>query len=298
MKTKPFDEKFLAIIGNEDKQIYVLKRVLNNCDRKLLNLDDVKDFIYLVEVLNSVQKAIDIRNASKLCECSLHTYECSPLKIRDVYEYNWKDILFTFETAPHVFTPIFPLDKFKRETMGFEPAEEEVLNVLGINPEKVKDMFVTDSEGDYELVYIDCGENFNGANFTVLRDKTNGKYFVPQNGGAYPLKMTEVHSYVYAEIDGEKVKEEQTMLTTKNKMKTIDDITKRRLVWLNNSGYENLAGEKIFDGISFVWAKGHTLCVRSQKDIENSEWNKSYIAIYSNKEDVEPTKFYSQYRLA
>lgn len=297
MKTKPFDEKFLAIIGNEDTQINVLKRVLNNDDEKFLNLNDVKDFIYLVNVLNSVQKAIDIRNASKLCKCSLNTYKCSPLIIKDVYEHIWEKFVNICESTPNLFAPYFSVSAFLSNIKGFEPAEEEVLKVLEIEPSKVIKFATIDSNDNYELVYIDYGGDFNGANYTVLRNKVTGEYFVPQNGAAYPITMTDALTYVYAKIEDGKITEEKTMLTTKNKMKTVDEITRRRLAWLNNSGYKNLADDEIFDGISFVWAKGHTLCVRSQKDIEHNDKHLSYIAIYANKDDVKPTKFFSQYRL-
>lgn len=161
--------------------------------------------------------------------------------------------------------------------------------------------FVEEND-EFEFYYIDCNDDYAGSNMSCLKEKATGKIFFPDST-TYPISLAEapMYAWVTSKVNIEEKTIESRDITLMNddgKMEKYNHVTRDRLEFLNHNGaLVNEDGEEIFDGITFVWQKNHTLCVKSYKDIAAGRKDISYIAIYKEVTDITPIKFYRQQNL-
>lgn len=186
----------------------------------------------------------------------------------------------------YIITEIKPPVLSKEET-------DKVCALLGFPVADFKKAFITDEDENFALIYLDLGLNYNGANFTVLRDKKTNEILVPFSE-QYPVKLADVSTYVYHSLDEEPTEGDRTNIILTDKMEkiTMDKNLQDKLVYLNNCRAADNDGEIFGNGVTFVWLKNHTLCVKSA-----TRGGKAYIAVYKHRKDVIPTKLYEEKRV-
>lgn len=170
---------------------------------------------------------------------------------------------------------------------------DKVCVLLGFPIVDFKGALVTDEDENFVLIYLDLGEQYNGANFTVLRNKKTNEILVPFSE-QYPIRLTEVNTYVYHSLDEEPTEGDRANIILTDKMEkiTMDKNLQDKLVYLNNCRAADENGEIFGNGVTFVWLKNHTLCVKSA-----TRSGKAYIAVYKHRKDVIPTKLYEETRV-
>jgi len=159
---------------------------------------------------------------------------------------------------------------------------EAIIFLLNLTEEQTNDivsMKITESDDKFDFIYIDFNENYFGTNYCIIRDRKNNDIYMPQSDGAYPACINDIAMYTWVDIERNSI-----MLNTENEMENFDNTTHERLVYLNKNFPD------IFDGISFVWHKNHTMCVKSKQDERNGDTKTSYVAIYDKHTDIVPIK--------
>lgn len=160
---------------------------------------------------------------------------------------------------------------------------EAIILLLDLTPTDaaaIESMKITESDDKFDYIFIDFGGQRIGASYCVIRDKKNDDLYMPsENGGCYPASVKDIAMYAWIDKDNNKI-----MLNTDNEMEKYDSTTRQRLKYLNKNF------PAIFDGISFVWHKNHTMCVKSKSDERNGGTKTSYVAIYRHHTDIVPVK--------
>lgn len=159
----------------------------------------------------------------------------------------------------------------------------DIILLLGLTDteaEYIQSMKITESDDKFDYIYIDFGEQRFGANYCVIRDKKNDDLYKPcECAEAYPASVKDIAMYAWVDANNNKI-----MINTDNEMEKYDSTTRQRLEYLNKNF------PAIFDGISFVWHKNHTMCVKSKSDERNGDTKISYVAIYNHHTDIVPVK--------
>lgn len=162
----------------------------------------------------------------------------------------------------------------------------KILGILNLSGDTRMMPIVAEENDDFVIIYL----KFNGTvgdNMSVLRDKKTNELFIPTSD-AYPMCIVNANTYVYHSLSDESETKTDIAFTDKFEKITMDKNLKDKLTYLNNCGVSDEEGI-IFDGITFVWLKNHTLCVKSAR-----RPNKSYIAVYKHRRDIVPSKFYEE----
>lgn len=220
----------------------------------------------------------------------------------------WGDYFTVADTMPKIYEKVIDIfNKINKKEDFFHNDEYEekyshgvtkdmwntIIILLELTPEEeqnIKSMKITESDDKFDYIYIDFGGKFslNGANYCAIRDRKNDDIYIPTSAqGTYPASLTEASMYAWVNQEHEKI-----MLNSNNEMENYDELTRKRLEYLNGEG--NARVGFVFDGIKFIWHKNHTICVKSQKDIREGNDDISYVAIYNRKSDIVPIKFYRQ----
>lgn len=155
-----------------------------------------------------------------------------------------------------------------------------LLGLTETEAEYIQSMKIAESDDKFDYIYIDFGEQRYGANYCVIRDRKNDDLYKPcECSEAYPATIKDIAMYAWVDANNNKI-----MINTDNEMEKYDSTTRQRLEYLNKNF------PAIFDGISFVWHKNHTMCVKSKSDERNGDTKTSYVAIYKHHTDIVPVK--------
>lgn len=170
---------------------------------------------------------------------------------------------------------------------------DKVCVLLGFPIEDFDGATIADEDENFVLIYLNLRDMYNGANFTILRNKKTNEILVPFSE-QYPMCLKETNTYVYHSLDEEPTEGDRTNIILTDKMEkiTMDKNLQDKLVYLNNCRAADENGAIFGNGVTFVWLKNHTLCVKSA-----SRSGKAYIAVYKHRKDVIPTKLYEETRV-
>lgn len=167
----------------------------------------------------------------------------------------------------------------------------KIFEILNLKHDTPMTPVIADTNDDFVLIYLSfngvAGLDGFGKNMSVLRNKKTNELFIPTSD-AYPITLATANTYVYHSLSDESETKTDIAFTDKFEKITMDKNIKDKLIYLNNCGVSDEEGI-IFDGITFVWLKNHTLCVKSAH-----RPNKSYIAVYKHRKDIVPSKFYEE----
>lgn len=184
------------------------------------------------------------------------------------------------------------IEEIKTSVLSKEETDK-VCVLLGFPIEDFDGATIADEDENFVLIYLYLGDMYNGANFTILRNKKTNEILVPFSE-QYPITLTEANTYVYHSLDEEPTEGDRTNIILTDKMEkiTMDKNLQDKLVYLNNCRAADENGAIFGNGVTFVWLKNHTLCVKSA-----SRSGKAYIAVYKHRKDVIPTKLYEEKRV-
>lgn len=184
------------------------------------------------------------------------------------------------------------VEKIEKEYKILTKEEKaKIFEILNLNRDTHMTPIIADRNDDFVLIYLgfndSAGLDGSGRNMSVLRDKKTNELFIPTSD-MYPISLANANTYVYHSLSDESETKTDIAFTDKFEKITMDKNLKDKLTYLNNCGVSDEEGI-IFDGITFVWLKNHTLCVKSAR-----RPNKSYIAVYKHRRDIVPSKFYEE----
>lgn len=195
--------------------------------------------------------------------------DCDTVDVTNEFDKKWIDIKFDMAKCGMPYEEYFNVDKYFDECSHNE-IKERIFKFMAIPLDEEFELEVKDENDNYILYGL------NGA--VIMYNKDTDELFFEETIGREIDSLDEAEGMVF------KNEKEQFNAFNNNEMKDIPNIAIKRIEYLIKSQIEYEDGDLPFsEGATFVWLKGHTMCLRSALDTKNF-----YIAKYKTREDVVP----------